>query len=64
VRDDKAGCRIDYRATIEPDFPVPPLLGTWVMRAQIEGQLDAIAREIGRRQAVEAGAPLEAVPPR
>jgi len=62
VRDDKAGCRIDYRATIEPDFPVPPLIGTLVMRMQVEGQLDAIAREIGRRKALGDGAPAEARP--
>ena len=62
VRDDKAGCRVDYRATIEPDFPVPPLIGTLVMRLQIEGQLDAIAREIARRKALGDGAPAEARP--
>jgi len=59
VRDDKTGCRIDYRATIEPDFPVPPLIGPWMMRSQIEGQLDAIAREIVRRQARSGGVPAE-----
>ncbi len=59
VRDDKTGCRIDYQAAIEPDFPVPPLIGPWVVRAQIEGQLDAIAREIARRQVRGGGAPAE-----
>jgi len=62
VRDDKAGCRIDYNATIEPDFPVPPLVGTLVMRMQIEGQLDAIAREIVRRRGLNEGPPVEARP--
>jgi len=52
IRDDKGGCRIDYRATIEPDFPVPALIGPFLMRRQIEGQLDAIAREIARRHAL------------
>lgn len=49
VRDDRNGCRIDYRATIEPDFPVPPLIGPLMLRRQVEDQLDAVAREIGRR---------------
>lgn len=62
VRDDRSGCRIDYRATIEPDFPVPPLIGTLVMRLQIEGQLDAIAREIAKRQARSARDAAEALP--
>ena len=62
VRDDKAGCRIDYRATIEPDFPVPPLIGTLVMRLQIEGQLDAIAREVAKRHAHGEGSPVETRP--
>jgi ribosome-associated toxin RatA of RatAB toxin-antitoxin module len=62
IRDDKTGCRIDYRATIEPDFPVPPLLGTLVMRMQIEGQLDAIAQEVRRRQAARGVEPVEVQP--
>jgi len=62
VRDDKSGCRIDYRATIEPDFSVPPLIGTLVMRLQIEGQLDAIAREIAKRQARSGRDAAEARP--
>jgi hypothetical protein len=49
VRENKAGCRIEYRATIEPNFPVPPLIGPFVMRRQVEAQLDAISREIERR---------------
>ena len=66
VRDDRNGCRIDYRATIEPDFPVPPLVGPFMMRRQVEAQLDAVAREIGRRHrqkeaepAAVAASPLE-----
>jgi len=53
VRESKAGCRIEYRATIEPDFPVPPLVGPFVMRRQVEAQLDAIAREIERRHKMQ-----------
>lgn len=52
VREDSTGCRIDYRATLEPDFPVPALIGPFFMRRQVEGQLDAIAREIARRQSL------------
>lgn len=59
VREDKAGCRIAYRATIEPDFPVPPLVGTWLMRSQINGQLEAIAREAKRRAELADPAPTE-----
>lgn len=50
IRDHKTGCRIEYRATIETEFPVPPFIGPFVMRRQVEGQLDAISREIERRQ--------------
>lgn len=57
VRQEGAGCRIDYRATLEPDFPVPALIGPFFMRRQVEGQLDAIVREIVRRQSLP-GEPL------
>jgi len=62
VRDEGNGCRIDYRATIEPDFAVPPLLGTFMMRLRVEDQLDAIAREIGRRQTLQPAPPTGVTP--
>lgn len=62
IRDDRSGCRIDYQATIEPDFPVPPLVGTLMMRTQVESQLDAIAREIARRLTAGDSAAVETRP--
>jgi len=62
VRDEGDGCRIDYRATIEPDFPVPALIGPFFMRRQVEGQLDAIVREIARRQALPREPSAQSIP--
>ncbi|MGQ0510847.1 MAG: SRPBCC family protein [Betaproteobacteria bacterium] len=37
---------------IEPDFPLPPLLGEVVLRANIEDQFLGMVREIERREAL------------
>ena len=42
-----------YRSTIEPDFWVPPLIGTAIVRAGIRGKLISVAEEIDRRAARE-----------
>jgi hypothetical protein len=38
-----------YRSLIEPDFWVPPLIGTPIVRGAIRRKLDAVAGEIDRR---------------
>jgi hypothetical protein len=53
----RGGWRLPHRLprdTWSRDFPVPALIGPFLMRRQIEGQLDAIAREITRRQTLPA----------
>ncbi len=40
---------VDYRSVIEPDFWVPPVIGTPIVRAAIHRKLDAVANEIERR---------------
>jgi len=44
-----ARTRIDYRATLEPAMPVPPLLGLPVVRVMIRRQFEAMVAEITRR---------------
>lgn len=41
--------RLDYRASLQPNAPVPPLVGLTVMRAMIRRQFEAMAGEIVRR---------------
>lgn len=41
--------RLTYDAEFVPDFGVPPLLGTHVVRSTITDQFDAMVREIERR---------------
>jgi hypothetical protein len=40
---------VAYESVIEPDFWVPPLIGTPIVRAAIRRKLDAVANEIERR---------------
>lgn len=40
---------ITYRSVIEPDFWVPPVIGTPIVRAAIRRKLGAVAEEIERR---------------
>lgn len=49
VSGDAAGCRIEYRATMEPDFWVPPLLGPMLMRREVSAQMAGVLAEISRR---------------
>ena len=44
---------LTYRSTIEPDFWVPPLLGTSIVRAGIRRKLISVSAEIERRAAQE-----------
>lgn len=45
------GTRVDYRADMQPDFWVPPLIGPALMRRQIVEQFEALAAEMQRRHA-------------
>jgi carbon monoxide dehydrogenase subunit G len=44
---------LTYRSTIEPDFWVPPLIGTSIVRAGIRRKLISVSNEIERRAAQE-----------
>jgi ribosome-associated toxin RatA of RatAB toxin-antitoxin module len=57
---DDMHCSIAYEARIEPAFWVPPLLGPYLLRAQVEEQLRGLAAEIERRAAPGAALPTEA----
>jgi ribosome-associated toxin RatA of RatAB toxin-antitoxin module len=43
--------RLRYSGEIEPDFELPPLIGTWALRAMVEEQFAAMVAEIERRAA-------------
>lgn len=45
------GTRVDYRADMQPDFWVPPLIGPALMRRQVVEQFEALAVEMQRRHA-------------
>lgn len=49
VSGDESRCRIEYRATMEPDFWVPPLIGPMLMRKQVNAQVAGVLAEISRR---------------
>ena len=49
IRDDGDQVVVTYRSVIEPDFWVPPLIGTPIVRVAIRKKLAAVAEEIERR---------------
>jgi carbon monoxide dehydrogenase subunit G len=49
------GTRLDYVGEVEPEGWLPPLIGPFVIRRQVESQLEAMAQEIERRQREEKG---------
>jgi ribosome-associated toxin RatA of RatAB toxin-antitoxin module len=50
------GVRLRYEGMIEPNFELPPLIGTAALRGMVEQQFTAMVAEIERRAAAE-GAP-------
>jgi hypothetical protein len=52
VAGDTTHCTIDYRAEIEPDFWIPPLIGPLLIKQQVREQVDALVVEIHRRAQV------------
>jgi carbon monoxide dehydrogenase subunit G len=49
IRSEAGQVVITYRSVIEPDFWVPPIIGTPIVRAAIRRKLGAVAEEIERR---------------
>jgi len=49
VAGDAARCRVDYRADLKPEFWVPPIIGTMLVRRQVWMQLEGLKAEIDRR---------------
>jgi ribosome-associated toxin RatA of RatAB toxin-antitoxin module len=45
------GTRVNYAGMMEPDFPVPPLIGTGIVRANVQKMMEATLAEIERRGA-------------
>lgn len=54
--DARGGVLLRYSGVIEPDFELPPLIGTAALRSMVEQQFMAMVAEIERRAAV-AGTP-------
>lgn len=58
------GASLSWIGTIEPEVPLPPLIGEMVLRGNVSDQFHGMVREIERRQAIrlaqagEAGAPV------
>lgn len=50
VSGDDTGCRVEYRAVMEPEFWVPPLIGPVLMRREIDEQMAGVLAEIVRRE--------------
>jgi ribosome-associated toxin RatA of RatAB toxin-antitoxin module len=53
VTGDAARCTVDYRADLQPEFWVPPILGTLLVRRQVQTQLEGLKTEIDRRATLE-----------
>ena len=49
VTGDDRSCRIEYRAAMEPDFWVPPLIGSMLMQREVAAQMEGVLAEIARR---------------
>jgi hypothetical protein len=49
VEGDAENCALAYRAEIEPEFWVPPLIGPLLMQNQVEQQMRGLLAEILRR---------------
>jgi ribosome-associated toxin RatA of RatAB toxin-antitoxin module len=51
AKDGVDGTRITFSGTMEPDFFVPPLLGTPIVQGNVRKMVEAVASEIERRSA-------------
>lgn len=52
-----ARVRLRYVGTLVPDFFVPPLIGAWVLRLNVERQFAALIDEISRQRNLTARKP-------
>lgn len=52
---------LHYAGRLEPDFYVPPLIGTYLLRTSVESMFRALVEEIERQQVPAAGRPQENV---
>lgn len=48
--------RLLYEGRVVPDFPVPPIFGTMLMRSELSRQFTAMVKEIMRRDALARAA--------
>lgn len=51
---------IEYRARFIPGFHLPPIIGMYAVRHSVERHLEALAEEMKRRSAQDAGVPCGA----
>jgi hypothetical protein len=49
--------RLSYAGRVEPEFPLPPVVGKAVMRRVMARQFSALVKEIVRRDAAASGVP-------
>ncbi len=49
IRPEGDNTRLDYVADMEPDFWVPPLLGSAIMKRQVRRQFEAFTDELAKR---------------
>ena len=54
--------RLRYTGSMIPDFYVPPLIGTWVLRRNVEATFQALVDEIERNQSEPASVRKETKP--
>jgi carbon monoxide dehydrogenase subunit G len=52
LRAESAGVRLRYTGELEPDFDLPPVIGTLAVRSMVQEQFAAMVAEIERRAAV------------
>jgi len=54
-RNTDAAVELEYEAEIEPDFWVPPLIGTALMRRDVGKNVEGVVREMVKRYAIAHG---------
>jgi hypothetical protein len=50
VSGSEQGCVVEYRAAMEPDFWLPPLIGPVLLRRKVDEQMAGVLAEIVRRE--------------